>query len=113
VSDGPATEGITMTVTARHPSRIQFTCPAWCSRSREEHLEELGNFEGRCIHSSADRTGAGWYVAISSITYPDGVPADDAGVRVEVDTDGNIVLSAPEARTFALAILAAIEEARS
>ena len=34
---------------------IQITCPDWCSRPVAEHAESLWDYEGNCIHYSADR----------------------------------------------------------
>ena len=97
--------------TTLHPSEIQFTCPPWCKVSREEHLEGLGNHGGRCIHWSEDREGERWAVAITSYTYPDGTPADDEEVQLEVAAEPSTILSRMEACKLVKAILAALQEA--
>jgi hypothetical protein len=101
---------------ALHPSEITFVCPPWCRITREEHLEDLGNHQGRCFHTSADREGQGlapdetWAVALSSITYPDGTQADDAGVTVEIDAP-SVYLTPDKARALVQALIAATAEA--
>jgi hypothetical protein len=100
-----------MSATAVHPSEIAFTCPPWCRRTRAEHLEDLGNFTGRCVHHSADQTSVdGWTVGLSSFTYPDGAPVDNEVVLVNVavpDCD----LTPSQARKLVQAIIAATAEA--
>jgi hypothetical protein len=93
-----------------HPSEIQFNCPPWCDRTREEHLEDLGNHRGRCIHYSADDRGEGWVVSVSSFTYPDGTLAEDEATQVEVDAS-SCHMTPHEARTLVRAILEAVAEA--
>ena len=34
---------------------IQITCPDWCERTADEHVADLWNMDGTCIHHSADR----------------------------------------------------------
>jgi hypothetical protein len=93
-----------------HPSEIQFNCPPWCDRTREDHLEDLGNHNGCCIHTSVDWQGQGWAVALSSLTYPDGTLAEDEATQVEVDAS-SCHMTPQEARTLVRAILEAVAEA--
>jgi hypothetical protein len=104
-----------MTATALHPSEITFTCPSWCRMTREEHLEELSEHQGQCIHRSPDRNGTSgegrsWAVSLSSMTFPDGTISDDEGVLVEVYAP-NCNLTPGEARELVQAINTATAEA--
>jgi hypothetical protein len=47
-----------MTTIALHPSAITFTCPAWCTKTREAHLDDIGHHGGVCLHMSDDWFGA-------------------------------------------------------
>jgi hypothetical protein len=101
-----------MTATALHPSEITFTCPPWCTFSREEHLAQLGDHEGRVVHSGPDQTDLDrrWYVSLSAISYPDGT-LTDGGVMVNVCVE-DCDLTPVEARELVEAIVAASAEAQ-
>jgi hypothetical protein len=100
-----------VTAVALHPSEITFTCPPWCRISREQHLEDVGNHEGHCMHYSADQEGDGWIVSLSSMTYPDGTQAGEEG-RTLVEVDAHSVnLTPDEARKLVQAIITATAEA--
>ncbi|HEX3932848.1 MAG TPA: hypothetical protein VHW64_19310 [Nocardioides sp.] len=86
-----------------NPSEIQFTCPPWCRVTREEHLQDLSNHEGRCIHWSADREGRNWALALSGYTYPDGTPADDEGLNIELSAQ--TMMTPTEARRLAAELI--------
>lgn len=104
--------GLRMTATALHPSEITFTCPPWCVRTRESHLEDLSEHEGRVIHASADVEGAGWVVSLGSITFPDGtLPSDEDGVQVEIDAHC-LFLSPLEVSRLVQALITATAEAQ-
>jgi hypothetical protein len=87
-------------------------CPSWCTLTQQEHLEQLDNLEGRCIHYSFEVTARHWSVDHSSDTYVDGTPdpKDPPIVHLHSSSEG---LSVDQAEAFARAILAAVEVARS
>jgi hypothetical protein len=99
-----------MTVTKLHPSEITFACPPWCRIARGEHLEQIGEGEGKVTHYSPDVEGDGWIVSLSSVTYPDGTQADDEGTLVEIDAS-SVNLTPDKARALVQALIAATAEA--
>lgn len=100
-----------MTATALHPSEITFTCPPWCVRTRESHLEDLSGLDGQVAHVSADVEGDGWVVSLGCVTFPDGTPADHRWVGVEVDAQC-AYLSPAETRRLVQALVTATAEAQ-
>lgn len=66
-----------MTATAHHVGAVPIdavVCPAWCTVSQEEHLNDLLNWEGRVIHWAAAIEGPGWSVRYAAVTYANGEP---------------------------------------
>ncbi|MDO9498101.1 MAG: hypothetical protein Q7J48_20525 [Nocardioides sp.] len=92
------------------PTPPHIVCPDWCRLTQDEHLEQLRDQEGFVIHYSEQRTGNGWSVEHTRAAFPDGTydPTDPPQVMIH---GMDATLDAAEA--MALAILAAVKEARS
>lgn len=63
----PPNEAPVYLVATATPPRV--VCPPWCTVSEADHLADLRNQEGLCIHHSATNS-RGW--GISSVTTVDG-----------------------------------------
>lgn len=92
------------------PTPPVIACPDWCRLSQSEHHEQLHDQEGFVIHYSETRAGQGWDVEHTRAAFPDGTldPTDPPQVMIH-GTDATL----EGAEAMALAILAAVEEARS
>lgn len=92
-----------------------ITCPAWCTVSQTQHVDDLPDFEGFVIHRLELETVAfDGLLEVSSSTYTDGTP-DPKNPRTEVriDTGHDTYWSVDEAEDFARSILAFVEKVRS
>ncbi|WP_028657258.1 hypothetical protein [Nocardioides sp. J54] len=57
----------------------EIVCPSWCTDTYEEHVAELGEWEGLVIHHHANESV--WH---SLVTYPDGTPDSTEGPLIQV-----------------------------
>lgn len=90
----------------RPDERPTIVCPPWCVDGYEQHLEELGAWDGFVIHHSAG--GRVWH---SRGAYPDNTVSPDDPPTIWVDDSLN-GMSVDDAEKLAHEILAAVEESR-
>lgn len=105
---------MTAVATARAPEVLPpIACPDWCTSSKLEHLANLDNLEGRCVHYSADVEIAcvdhgPTQVHLSVMTWFDGSPNEEP----LIDIDGRLY-TVEGARRLATELLALVEVAGS
>lgn len=93
----------TYLVKSRVPPDI--VCPAWCTASTKDHLEDLASHDGAVMHRGDRRAlGTAGLMTVSPIAVclADGSSdPDDPGLHLDLTRDGDAVISADEALAVA------------
>lgn len=85
----------------------EIVCPTWCTVSAAQHIEELSNWEGSCLHQGTFWEGGGHKLLLATTTWPDGSPdeAEDAAPEITITSTTASALSPLQARGLGRALL--------
>lgn len=105
---------MTAVATSRAPEVLPpIACPQWCTSSKLEHLANLDNLEGRCVHYSeavevatVDHGPTSVHLAV--MTWFDGSPNEEPLIDVR-----GVLYTVEAAQRLAAQVLALVEVAGS
>lgn len=89
-------------------------CPAWCTVTRKQHIDDLEALEGRVIHWGAERGGEqGCSIQLATTTYVDGTPdpTDETHLFI-VDAGFQDGATLEQAESYARLLLEIVQEYR-
>jgi hypothetical protein len=109
-----------MRTSIQHPSTTvissstEIVCPPWCTVSAAEHLEDLPNWEGTCIHRGTIWKSGEREVELVSVTLPNGaLRSQDGAATINVHVHHEDQLTAADARAMASALISAADSVQS
>lgn len=92
---------------------IQITCPDWCTVSKDQHLGELEDWEGRVVHMGDVWIGHGNdYVLAGLTTWPDGTPEERPLSKLHLHCDLSSDMQPAVVEEMAVAVIGFMESER-